>query len=129
MTENGLLRSVMLSVIRLPLLCNIPTLRFHGCKNVNFQKNIIKNYYSFLILLKTEILGSRLNRLIEAVLTSTNNLILAKIRKKSENPSFKVIYSFLQSDQGLFLLLICANMPKHYAVSFNMFKGCKNDNF
>ena len=37
----------------------------------------------FLVLLKTKILGIRQNRLIEAVLTSTQNLCVgAKIRKK-----------------------------------------------
>ena len=47
----------------------------------------------FLFLLKTLIVGTRLNRLIEAVLTSTHNLCFgAKIRKKCTpvNPSFTI---------------------------------------
>ena len=67
---------------------------FHGCKNVNFQ---IKFLIFFLFLLKTLIVGTRLNRLneaVEAVLTSTHNLCFgAKIRKKKYtpvNPSFTI---------------------------------------
>ena len=56
------------------------TAKFHGCKNVHFQMNF---FIFFLFLLKTLIVGTRWNRLIEAVLTSTHNLCFgAKIRKK-----------------------------------------------
>ena len=53
---------------------------FHGCKKDNFQ---IKNYDIFLfVLLKTYIVGTRSNRLSEAVLTSTHILCFrAKVRK------------------------------------------------
>ena len=47
----------------------------------------------FLFLLKTLIVGTRLNRLSEAVLTSTHNLCFgAKKRKKYTpvNPSFTI---------------------------------------
>ena len=48
---------------------------FHGCKNINV-------HIFFLFLLKTLIVGTCLNRLNEAVLTSTHNLCFgAKIRK------------------------------------------------
>ena len=52
---------------------------FHGCKKDQFQ---MKNCDFFLFLLKTLIVGTRLNRLTRAVLTSTHNLCFrAKIRK------------------------------------------------
>ena len=44
---------------------------FYNQKNENFQK---KNSGSFIFLLKTYIVGTRQNRLDEAVLTSTHNL-------------------------------------------------------
>ena len=48
-------------------------------KNDNFQ---LKAFGYFHMLLKTLIVGTRLNRLTEAVLTSTHNLCFrAKIRK------------------------------------------------
>ena len=65
---------------------------FHGCKNDNFQMKIF-NKKVFLFLHKTLIVGTRLNRLIEAVLTSTHNLCFgAKIRKTYTpvNPSFTI---------------------------------------
>ena len=40
-------------------------------KNENFQ---IKNLIFFIVLLKTQIVGTRYNRLAEVVLTSTHNL-------------------------------------------------------
>ena len=46
---------------------------FHDCKNDNFQ---MKFWNIFIFLLKTYIVGTRYNRLIEAVLTSTNNIFL-----------------------------------------------------
>ena len=53
------------------------TVIVHSCKNDNFQIKIV-----FLFLLKTLIVGTRKNRLTEAVLTSTHNLcIRAKIQK------------------------------------------------
>ena len=52
---------------------------FHGNKNDKFQ---MKFLIFFLFLLKTLIVGTRWNRLSEAVLTSTHNLCFrAKIRK------------------------------------------------
>ena len=52
---------------------------FYCCKNDNFQ---MKNCDIFLILAQNIVAGTRLNRLIEAVLTSTHNLcFIAKIRK------------------------------------------------
>ena len=61
---------------------------FHGFKYVNFQ---MKNYNIFLILLKTLIVGTHKNRLIEAVLMSSHNQCFrANIRKiyTPVNPSF-----------------------------------------
>ena len=47
----------------------------------NFSRNFLT--FFFIFLLKTQIVGIRLNRLAEAVLTSTHNLcFLSKIRKK-----------------------------------------------
>ena len=45
---------------------------FKGCKNDNFFK--IKIVIFFLFLLKTQIVGTRYNRINVAVLTSTHNL-------------------------------------------------------
>ena len=62
-------------------------------KNENFQ--IKKILIFFIFLLKTKIVGTRKNRLSEAVLTSTHNLCLfSKIRKMmsiSVNPSFSIL--------------------------------------
>ena len=53
---------------------------FHGRKNDNLH--LIFFFTIFILLLKTEIVGTRLNHLNEAVLTSTHNLCFrAKIRK------------------------------------------------
>ena len=53
---------------------------FHVCKNGNFRWK--KKVIFLLFLLKTKIVGTRLNRLSEVVLTSTHNLCFkAKIRK------------------------------------------------
>ena len=52
---------------------------FQGCKNVHFQ---MKNYNIFLIFAQIIDCGYPLERLSEAVLTSTHNLCFgAKIRK------------------------------------------------
>ena len=53
---------------------------FHGCENQNFQ--FIFFFTIFIFLLKTYTVGTRKNRLIKAVLTSTHNIYFrAKIRK------------------------------------------------
>ena len=53
---------------------------FHGCKNDNFQ--LIFFFYFFHMIAQNIDCGYTLNRLIEAVLTSTHNLCFrAKIRK------------------------------------------------
>ena len=67
------------------------TANFHGCKKDNFQMKNCDVF--FLFLLKTWIVCTRLNRLSEAVLTSTHNLCFgAKIRKTCTpvNPSFTI---------------------------------------
>ena len=52
---------------------------FHGSKNNNFHLIV---FTIFIFLLKTQIVGTCLNRLSEGVLTRTHNLCLrAKIRK------------------------------------------------
>ena len=65
---------------------------FHGRKNDNFQ--LIFFFTIFIFLLKTYIMGTRKNRLIEVVLTSTHNICFrAKIKKimyTPVNPSFTI---------------------------------------
>ena len=56
----------------------------NGCKNDNFQ--MISYLIIFLFLPKTYILGTHLNRLIEAVLTSTHNLYLEEKMENNVNP-------------------------------------------
>ena len=57
---------------------------FRGCKNDKFPLFL---FTIFIFVLKTYIVGTRQNRLIEAVLTSTLNLcIKGKIRKKMYTP-------------------------------------------
>ena len=52
---------------------------FHGCKNDNFQ---LIFFAIFIFLLKTYNVGTRLNHLNKAVVTSTHNVCFrAKIRK------------------------------------------------
>ena len=66
------------------------TVIFHGCKNDNFQMKIEIVFYIFA---QKYVVGTRFNRLDEAVLTSTHNLCFrAKIRKMNTpvNPSFTI---------------------------------------
>ena len=71
---------------------------FKGCKNEIFYEKI--RYFSFL--LKTWIVGTRVNRLNEAVLTSTHNLCFrATIRYK---PQF---YNIKVACKGVFITRTC----------------------
>ena len=77
------------------------TVIFHGCKNVHFQM------IYFLFLLKTLIVGTRNNRLIEAVLTNTHNLCFgAKIRKKVY-PCKPQFYYIRLGCKGVFVTRTC----------------------
>ena len=76
---------------------------FHGCKMLLFRFFFI----FFLFLLKTLIVGTRLNRLSEAVLTSTHNLCFeAKIRK-NVYPCKPQIYYIKVGCKGVFVTRTC----------------------
>ena len=77
----------------------------------------MKNCDFFLILLKTLIVGTRENRLFEAVLTSTHNLCFrAKIRK-NVYPCKPQFYYIKVGCKGVYITRTCYpdDQPKNYA--------------
>ena len=77
---------------------------FHGCKNINFQ---MKNCNIVLFFLKTLIVGTRYNRLSEAVLTSTHNLFFGAKIRKNVYPCKPQFYYTKVGCKGVFVIQTC----------------------